>query len=242
MKRDFIRLIQVIILILSISILVNTNVKAENKISYITMLKENSTVEDDVEITKEQEIVEVNNEVIKEETKIEEKSNIVKKQETKKVDTTKNKDESSNDKSNQENTSKQTDNIKYGTFGRLYIPGYNAALYDFNVNTTSEDSLQTIVNNIDSAAYYMNYGKLVIADHNYQGFSALVNLSEGSTSTIKFEDGSEIKYKMIKKATGVNNGPDLIDNEGNSFFAMDFDIIMYTCYDGGIMATLWVLL
>ena len=46
---------------------------------------------------------------------------------------------------------------------------------------------------------------------------------------------------MIKKATGVNNGPDLIDNEGNSFFAMDFDIIMYTCYDGGIMATLWVL-
>ena len=34
---------------------------------------------------------------------------------------------------------------------------------------------------------------------------------------------------------------DLIDYDGNSFFNMESDLIMYTCYNDGIMATLWVL-
>ena len=138
-------------------------------------------------------------------------------------------------------TSKKTNNtnIKYGTFGRLYVSNYNVALYDYNVNTSTNKSLQTIVDEKDSAAYYMNNDKLVIADHNYQGFSVLVNLKEGTTSSIKFKDGKTIKYKLIKKAKGVNTGPDLVDTKGNSFFDMDSDIIMYTCYKDGIMVTLW---
>ena len=149
---------------------------------------------------------------------------------------------STKNESVQNNTSTaNTNNIKYGTFGRLYVSNYNVALYDFNVNTTSTSDLQTLVDNRDSAAYYKNFGKLVIADHYYQGFSALVNLNEGDTSYIKFEDGSTIRYRLIKKSRGVNTGPDLTDNEGNSFFNMDSDIIMYTCYEDGIMATLWKL-
>ena len=139
------------------------------------------------------------------------------------------------------NTPSVNNKITYGTFGRLYVANYNVALYDFNVNTTSTSDLQTIVDNKDSAAYYSNNGKLVIADHYYQGFSALVNLNEGDTSYIKFEDGSTIRYRLIKKSRGINTGPDLTDNEGNSFFNMDSDIIMYTCYEDGIMATLWKL-
>ncbi len=142
---------------------------------------------------------------------------------------------------NKPTSTPKNSSIKYGTFGRLYVSNYNVALYDYNVNTNSNSDLQTIVNNKDSAAYYMTNGKLVIADHSYQGFSILADLGIGTTSTIKFKDGSTIKYKLIKKSRGVNTGPDLIDTNGNSFFKMKSDIIMYTCYKDGIMATLWVL-
>jgi hypothetical protein len=84
--------------------------------------------------------------------------------------------------------------------------------------------------------------RLVIADHDTQGFSVLTWISEGTTSYIQFEDGSTISYRLVRKAKGYNTGPDLVDTEGNSFFNMDSDIIMYTCYDGGIMVTLWSLL
>ena len=129
--------------------------------------------------------------------------------------------------------------INYGTYGRLYVSGHSVALYDYNVNTSSGSSLQEIVNADDSAAYYRNKGRLVIADHNYQGFSILAYLTEGDTAYIQFPDGSAIGYTLIRKSKGYNSGPDLIDTEGNSFFDMDSDLIMYTCYDGGIMVTLW---
>ena len=129
--------------------------------------------------------------------------------------------------------------INYGTYGRLYVSGHSVALYDYNVNTSSGSSLQEIVNADDSAAYYRNKGRLVIADHNYQGFSILAYLTEGDTAYIQFPDGSAIGYTLIKKSKGYNTGPDLVDTEGNSFFGMDSDIIMYTCYDDGIMVTLW---
>ena len=132
--------------------------------------------------------------------------------------------------------------ITYGTYGRLYVSGFSVALYDYNVNTYSDLSLQQIVDNSDSAAYYASRNRLVIADHDTQGFSVLTWISEGTTSYIKFEDGSTIGYRLIMKAKGYNTGPDLVDTEGNSFFNMDSDIIMYTCYDGGIMVTLWSLL
>ena len=127
----------------------------------------------------------------------------------------------------------------YGTYGRLYVYGFSVALYDYNVNTASNYSLQTIVDNWDSAAYYINRGSLVIADHDYQGFNVLYSIPEGSTSYIQFADGSSIGYRLVRKSKGYNTGPDLVDAEGNSFFDMGADIIMYTCYDGGIMVTLW---
>ncbi len=199
-------------------------------------------------IINEKELVENKNKTIKEEydnTEKEEKE----KQEELKVDNKENEIENTdaaqtsatNEPVQNNSPATETNYVKYGTFGRLYISDYSVALYDYNVNTYSSSSLQTIVNNADSAAYYKNYGKLVIADHNYQGFSILASLTEGTTSYIKFEDGSIIQYKLIKKSKGFNTGPDLVDTEGNSFFNMNSDIIMYTCYEDGIMATLWSL-
>ena len=134
-----------------------------------------------------------------------------------------------------------TYSINYGTYGRLYVSWFDVALYDYNVYTDSSLSLQEIVDNYDSAAYYESRNRLVIADHSTQGFSVLNSLSEGSTSYIKFADGSSIGYRLIKKETGYNTGPDLVDNADNSFFDMDSDLIMYTCYGDGIMVTLWVM-
>ena len=132
--------------------------------------------------------------------------------------------------------------VTYGTFGRIYVSGYSAALYDYNVYTNSSLSLQEIVDNWDSAAYYTSRDRLVIADHSNHGFDVLYWIPEGTTAYIKFEDGSTIAYRLIYKSTGYNTGPDLVDNNENSFFNMDSDIIMYTCYGDGIMATLWSLL
>lgn len=138
-------------------------------------------------------------------------------------------------------TNIRNDNAYTGTYGRLYISYYNVALYDYNVNTTSDLTLQTIVDNQDSAAYYYNGGKKVIADHNYQGFRVLINLNVGDKAYIKLNDGSIITYRLIYKSKGYNTGPDLIDINNNSFYDMNSDIIMYTCYEDGIMGTLWVL-
>lgn len=132
-------------------------------------------------------------------------------------------------------------NVNYGTYGRLHVSWFDVALYDYNVYTGSSYSLQELVDNYDSAAFYVSRGKLVIADHDYQGFNALYDLYEGSYSYIQFEDGSNIGYTLIRKEKGYNTGPDLVDTAGNSFFDMGSDLIMYTCYDGGIMVTLWVL-
>ncbi len=130
----------------------------------------------------------------------------------------------------------------YGTYGRLYVSWYDVALYDYNVYTYSDLSLQEIVDNYDSAAFYASHNRLVIADHDTQGFSVLTGLYEGATAYIKFGDGSTIGYRLIQKSKGYNTGPDLVDTEGYSFFNMDSDLIMYTCYDGGIMVTLWSLM
>lgn len=234
MKKYLNLIICTFVLVLSIFAMfrIDTNAKTVNKNCFNTIINEINKIEK----------VEINN-VIKEEiNKIKkekqatlerkrlekEKSNVVKTSRT-------------NNYVIKNNPTTKTNNIKYGTFGRLYAGGYSVALYDYNVNTRSNSSLQTIVNNPDSAAYYMNHGKLIIADHHYQGFSVLTTLSEGSTSYIKFKDGSIVRYRLIKKARGVNTGPDLKDTNGNSFFNMRSDIIMYTCYSDGIMATLWVL-
>lgn len=130
--------------------------------------------------------------------------------------------------------------VNYGTYGRLHVSWDDVALYDYNVYTSSGSSLQELVDNYDSAAFYANKGRLVIADHNTQGFSALYDLYEGSYAYIEFADGSTTGYTLIKKEKGYNTGYDLVDAYGNSFYNMDSNLIMYTCYDDGIMVTLWV--
>ena len=62
----------------------------------------------------------------------------------------------------EENSTTETNYENYGTYGRLYVSWFDVALYDYNVNTYSSSSLQTLVDNYDSAAYYITKGRLVL--------------------------------------------------------------------------------
>lgn len=242
MKSCFKKILQIFmtLTLVFLMVIINNDKKIENQENYSIMQKANNIIKEDKKTKDEISSVSKKDENPKADEKTAKKET-VKKEETKKV---KKKTDVKKTSSTQITSGNKTNNnhktIKYGTFGRLYISNYSAALYDYNVYTKSDTALQTIVDNKDSAAYYKNHGKLVIADHYNQGFKVLINLSEGNTLQIKFEDGNTIRYKLIKKSEGTNAGPDLVDNEGNSFFEMKSDLILYTCYNDGIMATLWV--
>ena len=233
MRRYLYIFLCTLIILLSVFtlVIINTNIKTVYKKEKVLVAEKNTY----------NTLVKVNSEIEKKEKERQEKLEREKQEKEIKIREEKEKSRIVKTSIKNNHNTKKVNSVKYGTFGRLYVSNFSVALYDFNVNTNSSSSLQTIVNNNDSAAYYMTNDKLVIADHSYQGFNVLVSLKEGTTSYIKFKDGSSIKYKLIKKSEGVNTGPDLIDTKGNSFFKMNSDIIMYTCYKDGIMATLWVL-
>lgn len=252
MKSCLKRILQIFmtLTLVFLMVIINNDKKIENQENYSIMQKANNitkedgkTEEKDSFVPKKDENPKADEKQDNEKTKTSEN-----KKEEKKVNNTKKvikktsveKSVSTQAAPNNKTKDNNHKTVKYGTFGRLYISNYSAALYDYNVYTKSDTALQTIVDNKDSAAYYKNHGKLVIADHYNQGFKVLINLSEGNTLQIKFEDGNTIRYKLIKKSEGINAGYDLIDSEGNSFFEMESDLIMYTCYNDGIMATLWV--
>ena len=240
MKKGLKRILHIFmtLTLVFVMVLINDDTRIENQKDYNIMLKANINNNDEETKEVDKKIETVSENSVKQENKKQEK---VKTKVKKVVKKEKVEDPTTSQTAQTNESTKQNNNIVYGTFGRIYISNYSAALYDYNVNTKADSSLQTIVDNKDSAAYYKNHGKLVIADHNSQGFKVLVNLSEGTIASIKFENGKTIKYKLINKSEGKNEGYDLVDSEGNSFFDKDYDLIMYTCYNDGIMVTLWVL-
>ena len=233
-----IRIIKIIVLtifsIFSIFILFNI----DNRVYSI----EEYTPKNEVKVEEKEKLIE--KEIVVEQKEMT-NAKTTEKKETKVV--TPKKSTTNNKKVTKQNNTKKIDIItkikndkgKIGTYGRLYVSTYSAALYDYNVNTKSKISLQTIVNNKDSAAYYINFNRYVIADHNYQGFKILTKIKKGSKAYIKLNDGKILTYKLISVSTGTNTGKDLIDSKGNSFYDMESGLIMYTCYKNGIVGTLW---
>lgn len=135
---------------------------------------------------------------------------------------------------------RKTDSL--GTAGRLYIPNINinVGLYNANINSDSNYNAQDIVNNDDSAAYSYFSTKLIIADHDYQGFERLTNLTWQDNAYIKKSNNQVEEYQMINKFVGYNTGSDLIDLNKNSVKNMDGTLIIYTCYgNNNVMITLW---
>lgn len=126
-------------------------------------------------------------------------------------------------------------NKKMGTAGRLEIPsvGVSVPLYS--------GMSQSIVDAKNSAAYFTYGCQKVIADHNYQGFSAIRNCKPGTTATIYTSKGQTV-YKCVKVTTGKNTG-EIVDAEGNNIYSYNSGgLCMYTCADKGkinVIVTYW---
>jgi hypothetical protein len=124
-----------------------------------------------------------------------------------------------------------------GFAGRLHIcsVGIDVALYRSNK--------QYVVDRADSAAYFdlspWN-GHMLIADHNTQGFDALLDVEIGMICTIFKEDGTVAYYECVDVFDGHNTGK-YISNWDGKIVMHRADLLMYTCLDywKNVRVTLW---
>ena len=132
-----------------------------------------------------------------------------------------------------------------GTSGRLFIPSVDLSVGLYQVNM-EEENPQKVVDDIDSAAYFLFHNQNVIADHNFQKFDRIGNVSIGEKAYIKDTEGTIRTYKLVDKFEGKNLGEDLVDLNDKSIFDGSNRLIMYTCYkiitsSNSVMITIWEL-
>lgn len=112
----------------------------------------------------------------------------------------------------------------YGDSGRFYVPslGIEVALY--------ASSAQWVCDNWDSACYFNLDTLEVIADHNYQGFSALNGSYIGMQAYIEYADGSRRYLTCSYIDTGFNDG--ILYNSAHQMFGYEVvpcQVLCYTC-------------
>lgn len=132
--------------------------------------------------------------------------------------------------------------VNYGTAGRLVIPdlGINVAMYA----TTAYDASQSqkYVDWADAAAYMSDWGaSVLVADHNYQGFSATAGAVPGKTiAYVKTAAGTK-QYICTANFTGHNAGT-LVDEDYRDLSSDNAGgLTLYTCMDSwkNVRITFW---
>lgn len=116
--------------------------------------------------------------------------------------------------------------VKFGDAGRLYIGSHSVALY----HTLS----QAVVDQLDSAFYYVLHGTVIIGDHNNQGFDIIKQCREGDRCLILHSDGSREEFVcrgIDRNAQNITS--DVINSSGQSAFSAGFDMFTMTCNDSG---------
>lgn len=116
--------------------------------------------------------------------------------------------------------------VSFGDKGRFYIGSHSVSLY----NSLS----QAVVDNTDSAFYYVLYGTIIIGDHNNQGFDIIKQCNEGDRCYILHADGSREEFicrRIDRNAQNITS--DVIDSNGQSAFRAGFDMFTMTCNDSG---------
>lgn len=135
------------------------------------------------------------------------------------------------------------DSTPLGSAGRLYVSSiyFNVALNETENTIGNASITQNIVDQHDSAAYFKQWKKEVIADHNYQGLGKINNLEMDDYAFIKSGKDQIKTYQLNKKINGKNTIDDLVDDSGNSIKNINADLIIYTCYnsDKDIIVTFW---
>lgn len=125
--------------------------------------------------------------------------------------------------------------VEYGNAGLLVIPAVGISV---KLNTGSSAQWASIVDAPNSAAIF-NFGvEKLIADHNYQGFSAIGNLNPGDKVYIKTASGTTT-YIVTERTTGYNRRTELYTADGRAASKVNAGgICMYTCR--GDTVNVWV--
>lgn len=147
-------------------------------------------------------------------------------------------------KSTNQSSKQSTKRYKYGDQGRLFLPSINTsvALYNVNIRTSSDEELQQVVDNYDSAMYsldeYAGPG-IVIGDHRSQSFKNIGRIKVGQQAFIENADGSRQYYKCISiDRHGRNTGDYLLDSDNVDAWTYDC-LTLYACNDwDGVNVTL----
>lgn len=114
--------------------------------------------------------------------------------------------------------------VESGALGRWVIPdvGVNVACY------TATEKAQDITDAKDSAALIHKPDTTLLADHNYQGFSAIKKCTVGAVAYM--DTGREAKqYVCTEVLEGYNVGSHLTDLEGN-IVEFENGYTNYTCH------------
>lgn len=133
------------------------------------------------------------------------------------------------------------DTANLGSAGNLSIPGLgiDVALNYVNMADASVNP-QAVVNAGNSAALMSGFAVPVIADHAYQGFSALAS-AYGQTAYI-YNGSSATAYVCTGVYAGVNTGSDLLVNGQSVLYSAPGALVMYTCQstDGvNVYVSIW---
>ena len=127
-----------------------------------------------------------------------------------------------------------------GSVGRLSIPevGYAMPLYD----TASSGNYQAVVDAPNSALYTNYLGKMMIADHAAQGFSAMKSCYPGMRAYIIQGDTIHTLVCNSYYSDGHNVGDGILINGTYADEMNDGSLFMYTCNDASgysVTLTFW---
>ncbi len=120
--------------------------------------------------------------------------------------------------------------VRFGMFGRLVMPdsGINVALFTDGEGETIAEKRQGVTDAEDSAALYYDEEGAVIADHNNQGFAALINVRPGQKAYIITSD-SVLELVCSRLIDGHNNNHKGLVDENYEPIRNAGDFICYTC-------------
>lgn len=133
-----------------------------------------------------------------------------------------------NRKSSSPTASVKSITIPAGAYGILDIPSCNIRLPVYSMF----DSIRPVDRPNMAGASYFHGGKLVIGDHNYQGFDRIKKLQPGDTFNFYTNKGTVV-LEVMRSYTGFNEGSHLSDaNHKQLSGRWDSDTyVMYTCND-----------
>lgn len=131
--------------------------------------------------------------------------------------------------------------------GYFCIPdvGINVPIYYINYDVwTSPTIAAQNYTDLENAATLLegwtNY--LIVADHIDQSFQNLPSVEVGSTAFIQWYDNTILEFVCVETGVGLNDGYELYDQNGSSYYDWDCDLVTYTCnhdFVDGITFSKW---